>query len=569
MAYYVRADGTAANKAAATSDASASTSMSITTHNGETFSPGDTIVVSDIGGVYRGTTLNTPSSGTTGLPIRYEASGTPDMRGSQLVTGWTTYSGNTWQAAVTTEPKQVFVDGTFGDRKTSIVGCVNNYDWYWASNVLYLYSSTGDPDNYVSPGIEAGYLYTVFEIDRDYIQVDGLTFRHGNWSNLHGTSTSHTLITNCVSEWGWVTGYRTDNAVEATPFQDVIFEDCIGRYCGGHGFLINTNHNNCVVRRCDAYENGRYQGIWEAVEHEYTSGIKAWGNRLYITGYTVEYCRCWSNGPSPEVDDCDLGVGIWIDQSLGTSEARNKIRYNLVWDSNAYGIFIECSSYDDVYYNLVWDSAKANWEGSIAIKCWGDQNASYNRIYNNVVYNSYGYSYQCETYVSGDSPHTDYNEFYNNISRNSQWWLYGKDLFAAGGGGNNGTNGVGNKYYNNCFSPEASTFIRWNATSYSTISAWETAASGAAVSNISGDPTFQDQANHKFWLQAGSPCLGNGANLGSPYNRALRPSSAWPSNVRTVDQGTLWDMGAYGPEPEGDDTRHSRWFHLLTRRRHG
>ena len=38
--YYLRADGTAANKAAATSGASASTAMSVTTHNAETFEAG-------------------------------------------------------------------------------------------------------------------------------------------------------------------------------------------------------------------------------------------------------------------------------------------------------------------------------------------------------------------------------------------------------------------------------------------------------------------------------------------------------------------------------------------------
>ena len=39
--YYMRADGVAANKAAATSAAAAATSMSVAVHNGETFSAGE------------------------------------------------------------------------------------------------------------------------------------------------------------------------------------------------------------------------------------------------------------------------------------------------------------------------------------------------------------------------------------------------------------------------------------------------------------------------------------------------------------------------------------------------
>ena len=52
--YYMRADGTAANKAAATGPASDKTKcMSITTHNKQTFSPGDRIYLSSQGGIIR------------------------------------------------------------------------------------------------------------------------------------------------------------------------------------------------------------------------------------------------------------------------------------------------------------------------------------------------------------------------------------------------------------------------------------------------------------------------------------------------------------------------------------
>jgi len=70
--YYMRSDGTAANKAAATGPVTDSTKcMSLATHNSQTFSADDIIYISDQGGVYSGT-LTTPSSGTSGHSIIYQ-----------------------------------------------------------------------------------------------------------------------------------------------------------------------------------------------------------------------------------------------------------------------------------------------------------------------------------------------------------------------------------------------------------------------------------------------------------------------------------------------------------------
>lgn len=84
----MRADGVAANKAAATSASAAATSMDIAVHNGETFAAGDTIVVSDAGGVYY-SELNPPSSGSNGNQIVYSADGSPVLDCADIFTGWT------------------------------------------------------------------------------------------------------------------------------------------------------------------------------------------------------------------------------------------------------------------------------------------------------------------------------------------------------------------------------------------------------------------------------------------------------------------------------------------------
>jgi hypothetical protein len=69
--YYMRADGSAANKGAATGPCgTVGNTMSITTHNAQTFSGDDIITLCNDGGNYT-TTLVIPSSGTSGHVITY------------------------------------------------------------------------------------------------------------------------------------------------------------------------------------------------------------------------------------------------------------------------------------------------------------------------------------------------------------------------------------------------------------------------------------------------------------------------------------------------------------------
>ena len=87
--YYYRADGSAANKGAATSCSAAATSMDATVLNGETFSAGDIITNcgDDVGGITR-VQLTPPSSGSDGSPITFNCADgkTCTYSGGELVT---------------------------------------------------------------------------------------------------------------------------------------------------------------------------------------------------------------------------------------------------------------------------------------------------------------------------------------------------------------------------------------------------------------------------------------------------------------------------------------------------
>src|SRR4030095_10167123 len=46
-----------------------------------------------------------------------------------------------------------------------------------------------------------------------------------------------------------------------------------------------------------------------------------------------------------------------------------------------------------------------------------------------------------------------------------------------------------------------------------------------------------------FSLQASSPAINAGLNLGSLYSLGLMKGSIWPSAVLLLDQGASWDIG--------------------------
>jgi hypothetical protein len=98
-----------------------------------------------------------------------------------------------------------------------------------------------------------------------------------------------------------------------------------------------------------------------------------------------------------------------------------------------------------------------------------------------------------------------------------------------------------NLYYGGSATP-----FEWNVTNYD-FADYKT-NSGEDANSLNSAPTFYNSAAAQFWLTSGSPGIGAGTNLGSPYNIGLMPGSSWPNSVLTGDQnsyGTRWEVGAY------------------------
>jgi peptidoglycan/xylan/chitin deacetylase (PgdA/CDA1 family) len=92
--YYMRVDGTAANKAAATGpETDATKCMSVATHNTQTFSAGDIIYLCSNGGNFT-TQILGRSNGTNGTPIIYEGVGNPTLINTLSTACFDSYSKN-------------------------------------------------------------------------------------------------------------------------------------------------------------------------------------------------------------------------------------------------------------------------------------------------------------------------------------------------------------------------------------------------------------------------------------------------------------------------------------------
>jgi parallel beta-helix repeat protein len=516
--YYVNAiGGNDSNNGLSTNNAW----KTISKVNGSTFVAGDSILFK------RGETwrekLTVPSSGSVGSPITFGAYGDgalPIISGADLVTTWTSYTTNVWQAALITQPNQVFFDNIRGTKEAS-VGAVNRAnEWYWLDNVIYVYSISDPGTAYTNLGIEASVRnYAIHMQGKNYVRIDSLDTTKANLNGINSWAiSSNVTVHNCTSEYNFTHGICGDGS---GGLNNYVIDNNILRYNGGSGVKALTSANGWTIQNNIADHNGAipYSAAPDT-DHQWTAGLQLGNN---ASNSIVQYNTVSNNG-SYEPGDMLSGVGIWVD----TAWNGNIIRYNRVYSNQASGIDIERTSNTEIYSNIIYWNTTVQGGGGGIILTASASNSENNVFYNNV---SYGNKYGIVVYSSDDSGATKVNNniFKNNICFGNIW----KPLSATYGGNNDGVNGTGNIYLYNNFGPEYANFIEWGFGVYkSTYSDWEVAFGGSTYS-VQSDPLFVSTSIPDFHLQATSPNINAGVNVGLTRDYAGNPIVGLP------------DIGAY------------------------
>jgi hypothetical protein len=396
-------------------------------------------------------------------------------------------TANVWRATVTTQPNLVFFDGVLGALVGSPAAVVSVGQWYWAANVLHIYS-TSDPDTaYTSPGIEVGVRDSALVIStKNYLTFDGLQFRRGNNSNS-GTITNDGYG-NVYS--GVEVAYGVGNGIQFTGTSKAnrIVSSSIHHTKYGVLAWEDSSDANSVnyVRDSSIYNNANF-GVY-----------------INANYWIIENNTLYDNGNSAYTNV--VGINFCDFQSLGYGQ-HGVARYNHVYGTRGgsdSGTGIEAdfgSRYIDIYYNIL----NSNGGSGLIIYKANDVN-----IFNNVLYgNAQDYytthSSFTEISVLSDAPGTTSNiVLKNNIARATVANGYAIQFDA------NTYNGTGLSVTNNDWFTAATNWYFWNATGGNNLATWN-GLTGVGT-DLNSDPLFVSASD--FHLQAGSPAINAGFSLG-------------------------------------------------------
>ncbi len=445
--------------------------------------------------------LVVPNSGTKGHYIVFTNYGTestnPEIIGSTTAVIWTeTGTANVWQSATSvTDPfagssGNIFflavADTIIGDHKVYSAGytnLVNEYDWTWNSNTLYVYAATDPDDRYVD--VEASQLdYGIALNSKNYIEINAVDIYFQRISGVYNTS--NTVLTG-------LTVRNCNIAYSGSP--------------DGFGYGIHVICNNGLFEYNEIWEHGR-RGI---SLYNYTSSdidTIIVQNNIFHNGY--------------HVTGVDLAPGSTTGSTGDISEVI--IRNNLFYDEenvdvsgtamiSIYGAGTDTGISHDIYiYNNV-----LKYIAGYGIFLWRKPDDIF--IYNNTFYGINKIQTSGGAFVYINKNEDDDTKIYvkNNIfyldavyatnTSASVYYLVGSAEF------DHFTSDY-NLYYNT--DALARLYIHYNPTVYYRTSQWadwKTASGWDANSPTPADPSFTDDPTD-LTLAEGSPAIGAGIGVG-------------------------------------------------------
>lgn len=448
------------------------------------------------------------------------------------------------------------------------------------------------------PIISGGAYNVQFDYDGAYIRyvtVDGITFDsavggEGVWTGavMIDGNADHITIQNCTisnasnGAEGGTQGINitnsndnviNNNTIHTNDYSGIFVYQASGEDSTGTIISNNTVYGNM-------YLGIGIDGAYNA--HFVDATTLVYGNTCYnnSTGIYLAFADSISVYKNTLYDngaDCQ-GTGDCLGEKYGfalQSGHNNLIYENKIYDNSTTGVGIYGDMEDppsDVersgpssgnlfYRNILYGTAAGVWQRGLNFQTQEDECVgSDNVISNNLIYNN------GTNFLSGDSDDTQTctgNLFYNNSLYGGTYgivfqyatsyagWTFKNNIFSEGTtylfDANLVTGGLvteSNLYFEN---GESGNVVRYDGTSYTLTTACNTFETTGCENT---DPLFTT-AGSVFTLQSGSPCIGDGTDLGNGLLYGLDPTSTWPNNVKPVNQDDYgdWEIGAfiYGP----------------------
>ncbi len=464
--------------------------------NSSSFAPGDRILFQ------RGQTwreqLIVPSSGASGNPIVYGAYGSgsrPAIKGSALVTGWTSAGGSVWRASLGSAPNQVFFGGARGTKAGGTSGVNAARKWYWSSGTLYVYSGS-DPDGGTT--IEASVRpstrsYGIVHIqNRSYVTIQSLDVAQSASFGLYIKPSGQYITADDCDVHDSLDGGLVAPSSNGVAASKITVLNCLVHHNNG-GYKegapgVATYHEGLTMERVDGFT---------------IRGTKVYRN--YMEGSNFK--RGARNGV---LEYCELYANDLINQYI-EGATNIQVRYNRIYDCtyNAgleFGLETDAYSNDNIkiYGNLFYGNS-----GGVSFWSAGVSSQTKNiQIYNNTFYNNWEavrWKGGATDNYSGTNSIKD-NLFWQSSSSNRAIWDYTSGQQAIG-----------------------RTSIAYNA--FQQGAATATTGSNARVIT---DPYFVSASSRDFHLQSGSPCINVGTNVGLTADM----------DGTSIPQGSAPDIGA-------------------------
>jgi len=486
---YCRADGSAVWADATGPESSAGDCCTLATA-GTNADAGDIVYISGLGGVFR-ETLTPSNSGSNGSPITFSGISSAKICGADILTGWSDQTGNIWRATWAGDAASgngIWMDGTVGVSKGSSGACTQEFDFYYnaGSNYIDIYAASDPDTRYTDPGVEVSARWQTCNVDsKDYVTVENIEFCQSIGDCVRFRNGGTDIIFSGCTVWGAGESVATASYQDGMLIEDysnVLVSECEFYRNAWNGCAYHNNGagalSNYIVEKCHLHDNG-HNGI--------DSKCLGSGNN---SGVIYRYNRVngsYQNGLMMLTNDTETGIFVSA-----------KVHNNVVFENGYCGMYL-ASETGTVYFtgfeivnNTVADNGKS---GTYGPGIWyGGSGAT---IQNNIVCRSY----------NEEITVTDGGGTQNDVDYNLVWKTgadSGTDLYAEDG-------------------------TDYNHTEYKSFGQQTNAPDIA-------DPGFTDEDNDDYTLASDSPCIGAGANLGSPYNTALMPSSTWPDGVVTGNQ---------------------------------